>query len=77
MRWLDYLPIVPLAIAAVLLGLSPPFAEPHLWQKLKLLASGQLDQSIDILDFFLHASLIVILALKLVRLRELQRMKPN
>jgi hypothetical protein len=77
MRWLDYLPIVPLTIAAILLGLSPPFAEPHLWQKFKLLAANELRQSIDISDFFLHLSLIVVLALKLVRVKELRRMKPR
>jgi hypothetical protein len=64
---------VPLAIAATALAVSPPFSEPHLWQKLKLLVGGELEQSIDIFDFVLHASLIVLLALKLARQYELRR----
>jgi len=75
LRWLDHLPIAPLAIAAVLLGLSPPLAEPHLWQKFKLLVANELHQSIDIWDFLLHLSLIVVLALKLVRMNGLRRVK--
>jgi hypothetical protein len=73
LRWLDRLPLVPLAIAAVLLGLSPPLSEPHLLQKLRLLYAGQLDQPLDVFDLFLHASLPLLLLLKLLRLRELDR----
>lgn len=62
--------MVPLIVAAALLGLGPPFAEPHLWEKLKLLAGGELVHPVDILDFFIHASLPALLALKLVRLRQ-------
>lgn len=71
--WLDYFPLVPLVIAALLLGLAPPFAEPHLWLALKLILAAKLEAPIDLLDFFLHASLPVLLALKLMRLHELRR----
>ncbi|MFL6622167.1 MAG: RND transporter [Sulfurifustaceae bacterium] len=73
MRWLDYFPLVPLALAALLLGSAPPLAEPHLWQELKLIAAAKLEAPIDLFDFFLHASLPVLLALKLMRLHELRR----
>lgn len=75
LRWLDYLPLIPLMLAAVLLAISPPFSEPHLWQKLKLLAAGQLHRPLDIFDFLMHASLPLVLGLKLLRLRALGRMK--
>ena len=73
LRWFDKLPLAPLAVAAVLLGLSPSLSEPHLLQKLTLLFAGGLDQPIDMLDFALHASLPLLLVLKLFRLRELDR----
>lgn len=71
-RWLDYLPITPLAVAAIVLGLAPPLAEPHLWRDIKLLVTGQLLRPLDILDFWLHATLPLLLALKLVRMRQVQ-----
>lgn len=72
LRWVDCFPLLPLALAAVILGLSPSLAEPHLWQKLKLLAAGRLVRGIDIFDFFLHASLPAVLGLKLLRRRALR-----
>lgn len=73
LRWLDRVPLVPLAVAAMLLGLSPGFSEPHLLQKLRLLYAGQLDQPLDIFDLILHASLPLVLLLKLLRVRWLDR----
>jgi hypothetical protein len=73
LRWLDYVPIVPLVVAATLLGVSPSPFEPHLWQKLKLLAAGRIEQPLDMLDLFFHGMLLPIVALKLVRLRQLTR----
>lgn len=55
---------------AVLLGLSPLGAEPHLVEKLRLLAAGQLTRPLDIFDLLLHSAPLVLLALKLLyRLR--------
>ena len=73
LRWLDYVPLAPLVVAAVILALSPPLAEPHLLQKLKLLAAGELTQPIDWFDFALHAFLPVLLLLKFLRVRQLGR----
>lgn len=74
LRWLDRVPLAPLAVAAVLLGSSPfPSEPPHLTQKLALLIAGRLDQPIDVFDLAMHASLPLVLILKLLRLRELDR----
>lgn len=64
---IDRLPLSLLAVGALLLGLAPFVPEPHLWEKLKMLAAGTLVRPIDIFDLLLHASLPVLLALKLIR----------
>jgi hypothetical protein len=67
MSWIDRIPLAPLAIVAVLLGLAPFTPEPHLWEKLKMLAAGDLTRPIDIFDLFLHGTPVVLLAVRLVR----------
>ncbi|MGD8643941.1 MAG: RND transporter [Chromatiales bacterium] len=68
MSWLDRLPLPILIVAALTLGLAPFTPEPHLWEKLKMLAGGTLGRPIDIFDLFLHAAPWVLLALKLMRM---------
>jgi hypothetical protein len=68
--WIDRLPLNTLILTAVLLGLAPFSPEPHLWQKLKLLAAGTLSRPIDIFDLLLHATPTVLLAIRLLRLRQ-------
>lgn len=46
------------------LGLSPFFPEPHLWEKLKLLAAGTLTRPIDIFDLLFHAAPWLVAILK-------------
>lgn len=77
MRWLDHIPLVPLVIGAAFLGLAPIVPEPHLWQKLKLLAAGQLDRPLDVFDLLMHASLPLLLALKLFRASRGKRPAPR
>ncbi len=72
MRWLDRLPLGILVVAALLLGLAPFYPEPHLWEKLKMLAAGSLTRPIDILDFVLHAIFPVLLLAKLLRMAVLR-----
>jgi len=67
MRWLDRIPYSILLPLAVFLALAPFAPEPHLWQKLKMLADGTLVKPIDIFDLFLHGSPLVVLLLKLTR----------
>ena len=40
LAWIDRLPLAVLVIAALTLGLAPFVPEPHIWEKLKLLAAG-------------------------------------
>lgn len=72
MKWLDNIPLTTLALAAVLLGLAPFAPEPHLWQKLKMLADGTLARPIDIFDLFMHGTPALLLLAKLVRLQQLK-----
>ena len=68
MRWLDKLPLVPLALGALVLGLAPLLPEPHLWRKFAMLAHGQLHRAIDAADLIMHASLPILLMLKVARM---------
>ena len=67
LTWLDRFPLGLLIAGALLLGLSPFMPQPHLLEKLGMLVAGTLKQPIDIFDLLLHASLPVLLALKLIR----------
>jgi hypothetical protein len=65
--WLDRIPLQMIALPAVLLALAPFVPEPHLWQKLKMLADGTLHKPIDIFDLFLHSTPLILLMIKLAR----------
>ena len=67
MHWLDRLPTYILVVAALTLGLAPFVPEPHVWEKLKMLAAGTLSRPIDIFDLLLHGTPWVLLGLKLAR----------
>ncbi len=67
MAWLDRVPLWLFVVVALLLGLAPFVPEPHLWQKLKMLAAGSLTRPIDIFDLVYHAAPWGLLALKLAR----------
>ncbi|GAB4510304.1 MAG: hypothetical protein Tsb0026_11940 [Sulfuricaulis sp.] len=66
--WLDKIPLTALVIAALALGLAPLTPEPHLWEKLKMLANGTLARPIDIFDLIMHASVPLLLAARLIRM---------
>lgn len=68
LAFFDQIPLNILILAALLLGLAPFFPEPHLWEKLKMLAAGTLTRPIDIFDLVMHATPVVLLALKLIRM---------
>ncbi|MET0013552.1 MAG: RND transporter [Sedimenticola sp.] len=70
MNWLDELPMPFVVVAAVLLGLAPFVPEPHVLEKLRMLAEGTLVKPVDIFDLFLHAAPIVVLVLKLMRMKQ-------
>lgn len=54
MAWLDRQPLILFLLAALTLGLAPFVPEPHVWEKLKMLAAGDLSRPIDIFDLLLH-----------------------
>lgn len=56
MEFLDKIPWHLAIIAALTLGLAPFFPEPHIWEKLKMLARGTLVKPIDIFDLLMHAT---------------------
>ena len=67
LTWLDRIPLPMILLPALFLGLAPFVPEPHLWEKLKMLANGTLTKPIDIFDLFLHGTPVVLLVLKLIR----------
>jgi len=64
-RLLAALPFSVLVIASLTLGLAPFVPEPHIWEKLKMLAAGTLTQPIDIADMAMHGAPWFLLLLKL------------
>ena len=68
MAILDQIPLTLVILACLTLGLAPFLPEPHLWEKLKMLAAGELVKPIDMFDMVLHAAPFVVLAAKLVRM---------
>lgn len=67
MKWLDSIPMALLLPLAIVLALAPFTPEPHLWEKLKLLAAGNLSRPIDIFDLLLHGTPLLLVVLKLVK----------
>lgn len=64
----DFLAQIPFSIVLIIaltLGLAPFLPEPHVWEKLKMLASGELHRPIDIFDLVLHGTPWVLLGLKI------------
>ena len=60
------LPLSLLIVLCLTLGLAPFTPEPHLWEKLKMLVSGELGKPIDIFDLLLHGSPWLLLIVKLL-----------
>ncbi|MFN3847082.1 MAG: RND transporter [Paracoccaceae bacterium] len=67
MHFLDRLPLSYALIAALTLGLAPFVPEPHVVEKLRMLAQGALARPVDIGDLALHGLPWLILLAKLVR----------
>ena len=67
MSWLDNIPLSLLLVACVTLGLAPFMPEPHVWEKLKMLFSGNLVKPVDMVDLLMHGTPWVLLVLKLLR----------
>jgi len=65
---LDGISISALVVASLLLGLAPFQPEPHLWEKLKMLAVGELARPMDIFDLLMHGTPVALLILRLARM---------
>jgi hypothetical protein len=63
---LNRLPLSLLIVLCLTLGLAPFVPEPHVWEKLKMLVSGELGKPIDIFDLLLHGSPWLLLIVKLL-----------
>jgi hypothetical protein len=64
-EFISKLPWGLLIIACLTLGLAP-FNPPHIWEKLQMLARGQLVRPIDWFDLVLHATPWGLLILKVI-----------
>ena len=67
MNWFDRQPLMLFVIASLTIGLAPFVPEPHLVEKLRMLAAGELSRPIDIFDLLMHAAPWLLLLLKLYR----------
>ena len=61
---LDYRILIPLAL---FLGFAPFYPQPHIVEKLRMLAAGTLRKPIDIFNLFWHAWPFVLLAYRVLR----------
>ncbi len=66
-KFIDQFPLPLLVGLAVFMLGSPFFPEPHLVEKMKMLAAGSLTKPIDIFDVLWHLLPSVLLAVKLAR----------
>lgn len=67
MSILDKLPWTVVVILCLTLGLAPFTPEPHIVEKLRMLAAGALTRPIDIFDLLFHAAPWMVLVLKAIR----------
>lgn len=71
--WLDRLSWIWLLPLAVWLAVAPITPEPHLIEKLRLLIQGALNRPLDVFDLAMHATPLLLVALKLWRLWRARR----
>ena len=62
---LGKIPLIPLLLIAVFLGLAPFSPEPHLSEKVKMLLAGNLNAPMDIFDLLMHSAPAMLLLAKL------------
>ncbi|WP_434287563.1 RND transporter [Celeribacter sp. SCSIO 80788] len=67
MKLIDSISLSICVLAALTLGLAPFVPEPHIWEKLNMLACGTLSRPIDMFDLAMHGLPWVLLIAKLLR----------
>lgn len=75
MKLIDRIPFPVLALAAIWLAVAPITPEPHLVEKTRMLLSATLHRPIDIFDLLMHATPLVLLCIRLVRMGLQRRSK--
>ncbi len=73
LKYIDRIPLGPLVVVTLVMAFAPFSPEPHLVEKSRMLVNGELIKGIDIFDLFWHSFLIVILAIRLIRLWRLKK----
>jgi hypothetical protein len=66
--YLDKLPLPVIIFGCLTLGLAPVVPEPHISEKLKMLANGTLQKPVDIFDLCFHGLPWAVLLAKLARM---------
>lgn len=69
MKWLEKIPLGPMILAAIFMGLAPFVPQPHLWEKLNMLVAGTLTKPVDMFDLLWHSALPILVVLKIVLAR--------
>lgn len=69
MRFIDRIPFVLLLLATLFMLGAPFVPEPHLVEKMRMLAEGTLTKPLDIFDVFWHLLPATLLAVKIVRMK--------
>ena len=67
MKWLNNIPLAILVALAAWMAVAPITPEPHLIEKLRMLAQGTLTKPLDIFDLCLHSAPLVLLGMHLWR----------
>lgn len=73
LKYIDRIPLLPLAVAATVMALAPFTPEPHLFEKSRMLINGELVKPIDIFDLFWHSFLLLLLVIRLIRIKSAAR----
>ena len=69
MQFIDRLPFSLLIVMTALMLAAPFVPEPHLVEKMRMMAEGTLNQPLDIFDVFWHLLPATLLTVKVVRWR--------
>jgi hypothetical protein len=67
LAWLDRLPWIWVLVLTAWMAVAQVTPEPHLVEKLRLLAQGTLVRPLDVFDLALHATPLLLAGLKLWR----------
>lgn len=73
LKWLDRIPLVPLIALALWMAIAPIQPQPHLIEKLDMLAQGTLIKPLDIFDLLIHSVPLIVMVIRLIRLAMARR----